>query len=43
MTPASNPANTPIAETAAFFEFMQTELLGLMDRWRVHRATLNLP
>ncbi|MCX5296947.1 MarR family transcriptional regulator [Streptomyces sp. NBC_00193] len=38
-----SPAGTRIAETAAFFEFMQAELLGLMDRWRTHRATLNLP
>lgn len=38
-----SPAGARIAETAAFFEFMQVELLGLMDRWRTHRATLNLP
>lgn len=37
------PAGSRIAETAAFFEFMQAELLDLMDRWRTHRATLNLP
>ncbi|MFB6520325.1 GbsR/MarR family transcriptional regulator [Streptomyces sp. NPDC056401] len=37
------PAGARVAETAAFFEFMQAELLGLMDRWRTHRATLNLP
>lgn len=40
--PAS-PAGSRSAETAAFFEFMQAELLGLMDRWRTHRAALNLP
>ncbi|MET9464859.1 MarR family transcriptional regulator [Streptomyces sp. NPDC006544] len=38
-----SPAGARIAETAAFFEFMQEELLGLMDRWRTHRATLDLP
>ncbi|MFI5860973.1 GbsR/MarR family transcriptional regulator [Streptomyces sp. NPDC051546] len=37
------PAGARVAETAAFFEFMQTELLDLMDRWRTHRATLDLP
>ncbi|MFD9333737.1 GbsR/MarR family transcriptional regulator [Streptomyces sp. NPDC060028] len=39
---ADSPAGARIAETAAFFEFMQHELLGLMDRWRTHRATLDL-
>ncbi|WP_330331268.1 MarR family transcriptional regulator [Streptomyces sp. NBC_00536] len=37
------PAGTRIAETAAFFEFLQGEMLAMMDRWRVHRATLDLP
>ncbi|MEV7519368.1 MarR family transcriptional regulator [Streptomyces sp. NPDC091371] len=37
-----SPAGARIAETAAFFEFMQHELLGLMDRWRAHREGLNL-
>ncbi|WP_330297694.1 GbsR/MarR family transcriptional regulator [Streptomyces sp. NBC_00503] len=38
-----SPAGARIAETAEFFDFMQAELLALMDRWRTHRATLNLP
>lgn len=38
-----SPAGARIAETAAFFEFMQAELLGLMDRWRTYRATLDFP
>ncbi|MFB7590454.1 GbsR/MarR family transcriptional regulator [Streptomyces sp. NPDC056169] len=25
------------AETADFFAFLQTEMLGIMDRWRVHK------
>lgn len=29
-------------ETAAFFEFMQGELLGLLERRRAYRATLDL-
>ncbi|WTB02484.1 MarR family transcriptional regulator [Streptomyces avidinii] len=37
-----SPAGARVAETAAFFEFMQGEMLGLMDRWRTHRATLGL-
>ncbi|MGW4687630.1 GbsR/MarR family transcriptional regulator [Streptomyces sp. NPDC004244] len=40
---ADTPAGSRIAETAAFFEFLQHELLGMMDRWRAHRATLDLP
>ncbi|MCI4082765.1 GbsR/MarR family transcriptional regulator [Streptomyces sp. CH8.1] len=39
---ADSPAGARVAETAAFFEFMQGEMLGLMDRWRAHRATLDL-
>ncbi|WP_420716995.1 MULTISPECIES: hypothetical protein [unclassified Streptomyces] len=38
-----SPAGARVAETAAFFEFLQHELHGLMDRWRDHRATLDLP
>ncbi|MFE2426055.1 hypothetical protein ACFXJ5_04755 [Streptomyces sp. NPDC059373] len=34
------PAGQRIAETAAFFEFLQKELVGMMDRWREHKATL---
>lgn len=39
---ADSPAGARIAETAAFFEFMQSELLGLRERWRDYRKTLNL-
>ncbi|MCX4692427.1 GbsR/MarR family transcriptional regulator [Streptomyces sp. NBC_01408] len=39
---ADSPAGTRIAETAAFFEFLQGEMLGLLDRWRIHKATLDL-
>ena len=37
------PAGARLAETAAFFEFVQAELTGMMDRWREHRKTLDLP
>ncbi|MFG2629229.1 GbsR/MarR family transcriptional regulator [Streptomyces sp. NPDC048473] len=37
------PAGARLAETAAFFEFAQSELAGMMDRWREHRKTLDLP
>ncbi|MFJ7492698.1 GbsR/MarR family transcriptional regulator [Streptomyces sp. NPDC097727] len=37
------PAGARLAETAAFFEFVQSELAGMMDRWREHRKTLDLP
>ncbi|MFB7915303.1 GbsR/MarR family transcriptional regulator [Streptomyces sp. NPDC056061] len=37
------PAGARLAETAAFFEFVQEELSGMMDRWREHRKTLDLP
>jgi DNA-binding transcriptional regulator GbsR (MarR family) len=37
------PAGARIAETAAFFEFMQSELGAMMDRWEEHRKTLDLP
>jgi hypothetical protein len=36
------PAGARIAETNAFFAFLHSELGDLMDRWRVHRATLDL-
>ncbi|MCY0933892.1 GbsR/MarR family transcriptional regulator [Streptomyces sp. H34-S4] len=39
---SDSPAGTRIAETAAFFEFMQGEMLRLMERWRAHKATLDL-
>jgi DNA-binding transcriptional regulator GbsR (MarR family) len=35
-------AGKRLAETRAFFEFVQTELIGLMERWRDHRKTLGL-
>ncbi|WP_328911000.1 MarR family transcriptional regulator [Streptomyces sp. NBC_00234] len=35
------PAGVRLAETAAFFEFVQSELVGMMDRWRAHRASLD--
>ncbi|MBW5485295.1 GbsR/MarR family transcriptional regulator [Streptomyces bambusae] len=38
-----SPAGARVAETAAFFEFLQQEMHSLMDRWRTHRATLDLP
>ncbi|MCK8438132.1 MarR family transcriptional regulator [Streptomyces sp. D2-8] len=34
---ADTPAGRRISETLAFFEFMQSELAELMERWRVHR------
>jgi DNA-binding transcriptional regulator GbsR (MarR family) len=33
-------AGRRLAETAAFFEFLQRELTGMMERWRVYRSTL---
>ncbi|MEU9057977.1 MarR family transcriptional regulator [Streptomyces sp. NPDC048430] len=33
------PAGARLAETAEFFEFMQTELVGVLDRWRESRKT----
>ncbi|MFI8102747.1 GbsR/MarR family transcriptional regulator [Streptomyces sp. NPDC086023] len=38
-----SPAGARVAETAAFFAFLRQEILGMMDRWRAHRATLGLP
>ncbi|WP_326766403.1 MarR family transcriptional regulator [Streptomyces sp. NBC_01591] len=35
------PAGARIAETVAFFEFLQAELVGMMDRWHEHRKTLD--
>ncbi|SCF91708.1 GbsR/MarR family transcriptional regulator [Streptomyces sp. Ncost-T10-10d] len=37
------PAGARLAETVAFFEFVQSELGGMMERWREHRKTLDLP
>lgn len=31
------PAGARLKETAEFFEFMQTELVGVLDRWRESR------
>ncbi|MFD7295901.1 GbsR/MarR family transcriptional regulator [Streptomyces sp. NPDC059897] len=37
---ADTPAGRRIAETLAFFEFVQSEFDGLLERWRAHRKTL---
>lgn len=34
---ADTPAGRRISETLAFFEFMESELAELMERWRAHR------
>ncbi|MYT69965.1 MULTISPECIES: MarR family transcriptional regulator [unclassified Streptomyces] len=39
---AGSPAGRRLAETLAFFEFVQTELAEMMERWREHRKTLDL-
>ncbi|MEU9158959.1 MarR family transcriptional regulator [Streptomyces sp. NPDC048424] len=39
---ADSPAGARIAETAAFFEFLQGEMLAMMDRWRDHRKKIGL-
>jgi DNA-binding transcriptional regulator GbsR (MarR family) len=36
------PAGARIAETLAFFEFMQTELPAMLERWRTRKAELAL-
>ncbi len=36
------PAGARIAETLAFFEFMQTELPAMLERWRERKAGLAL-
>lgn len=33
------PAGIRLVETAEFFTFLQTELLGILDRWRESRKT----
>ncbi|MFD6277724.1 GbsR/MarR family transcriptional regulator [Streptomyces sp. NPDC060209] len=33
------PAGARLVETAEFFEFMQAELVGVLDRWRESRKT----
>jgi DNA-binding transcriptional regulator GbsR (MarR family) len=37
---AGSPAGRRLAETLAFFEYLEGELAKLMDRWRVHRQEL---
>ncbi|MFC8129762.1 GbsR/MarR family transcriptional regulator [Streptomyces sp. NPDC057302] len=34
------PAGERLAETLAFFEFLQLEFAGVLERWRVHKETL---
>ncbi|MDQ1047291.1 GbsR/MarR family transcriptional regulator [Streptomyces sp. V4I2] len=34
---ADTPAGSRLAETLAFFEFMEGEIEAMMERWRVHR------
>ncbi|MFG2498524.1 GbsR/MarR family transcriptional regulator [Streptomyces sp. NPDC048441] len=34
------PAGQRLSETLAFFEFVQQELAGMMERWRVRRESL---
>jgi hypothetical protein len=34
------PAGMRLAETLAFFEFVQEEFAGMMERWRVRRESL---
>ncbi|MER7405379.1 MarR family transcriptional regulator [Streptomyces sp. NPDC000070] len=34
---ADTPAGRRMSETLAFFEFLESELAELMERWRVHR------
>ncbi|MFJ9849470.1 GbsR/MarR family transcriptional regulator [Streptomyces sp. NPDC101150] len=36
----TSPAGHRIGETLAFFEFIQGELAGMMERWRNHRDQL---
>ncbi|AJE41712.1 GbsR/MarR family transcriptional regulator [Streptomyces nodosus] len=34
---ADTPAGGRLAETLAFFEFIETEIAAVMERWRAHR------
>ncbi|MFJ8718156.1 GbsR/MarR family transcriptional regulator [Streptomyces violaceus] len=34
---ADTPAGRRMAETLAFFEFVEVEIMKMMERWRVHR------
>ncbi|WP_416984340.1 GbsR/MarR family transcriptional regulator [Streptomyces sp. T028] len=37
---ADTPAGRRMAETLAFFEFVEGEVAAMMERWRVHRERL---
>ncbi|WP_141206103.1 GbsR/MarR family transcriptional regulator [Streptomyces griseorubiginosus] len=37
---ADTPAGRRMAETLAFFEFVEVEVAAMMERWRVHREQL---
>lgn len=37
---ADTPAGRRMAETLAFFEFIEHEMVDMLERWRVHRETL---
>jgi DNA-binding transcriptional regulator GbsR (MarR family) len=37
---ADTPAGRRMAETLAFFEFVEVEVAAMMERWRVHREKL---
>ncbi|MEU9172065.1 MarR family transcriptional regulator [Streptomyces sp. NPDC048420] len=37
---ADTPAGRRMAETLAFFEFVEGEVAAMMERWRVHREKL---
>ena len=37
---ADTPAGRRMAETLAFFEFLEGEVAAMMERWRVHREKL---
>ncbi|TLS39836.1 MarR family transcriptional regulator [Streptomyces montanus] len=37
---STSPAGRRLAETLAFFEFIQAELGDMLERWRVHREQL---
>ncbi len=38
----NTPAGARIAETLAFFEFKQTELPAMLERWRARKAEISL-
>ncbi|MEV5433870.1 MarR family transcriptional regulator [Streptomyces sp. NPDC052701] len=37
---ADTPAGRRLTETLAFFEFIERDLTGMMERWRAHRERL---